>query len=372
MTLHQKQKKNDGTGVPTGELSFVASENMLAAALSKYIGETEKYLLLADTNTAKHCLPIIKNSPLSIPEAHIITIEAGEGSKNTGNLNFVWTRLQQAGAGRSTTLINLGGGMITDLGGFAASTYKRGIPFINIPTSLLGMADAAIGGKTGINLGQVKNQAGSFAHPEAVVIWPGFLYTLPIEDLLSGYAEMIKTALVSDKSLFAKIANIDPGSTERNKFIGNISGTLLREVAVIKKNICDTDFFDHGQRQCLNFGHSIGHAIEAMYLKWQQPLPHGYAIACGMICEAYLSEALAGLSHDDCERVQGLLTAIFPGIALQTKDLEEIIGLIRQDKKNTGGKIQMSLLQAIGQCTAGITCPEQLIRNSLIRYIELG
>lgn len=370
--LHQQQKKNEGTCVLTGELSFVASENMLAAALSKYIGETEKYLLLADTNTAKHCLPVIKNSPLNIPDTHIITIEAGEGSKNPASLNYVWTRLQQAGAGRRTTLINLGGGMITDLGGFAASTYKRGIPFINVPTSLVGMADAAIGGKTGINLGHVKNQAGSFASPEAVIIWPGFLYTLSLEELFSGYAEMIKTALVSDKSLFDKIYNTDFSLTERNTFIGKISRTLLREVAVIKKNICDTDFFDHGQRQCLNFGHSIGHAIEAMYLKRQEPLSHGYAVACGMICEAYLSEVLAGLSHDDCERVQGLLTAIYPGIALQTADLEEIIGLIRQDKKNTGGKIQMSLLRAIGQCNPGVPCPEQHIRKSLTKYIELG
>lgn len=372
MTLNQQQKKNEGTGFPAGELSFVASANMLTAMLSKYIGETEKNLLLADTNTAKHCLPIIKSTSLNIPDEHIIIIEAGEGSKNTSNLNYVWTRLQQAGAGRRTTLINLGGGMITDLGGFAASTYKRGIPFINVPTSLMGMADAAIGGKTGINLGQVKNQAGSFAHPVAVIIWPGFLYTLSMENLLPGYAEMIKTALVSDKSLFDKMYNIDLGSTERDTFIGNISGTLLREVAVIKKNISDKDFFDRGQRQCLNFGHSIGHAIEAMYMRRQYPLPHGYAVAFGMICEAYLSAVLAGLSHDDCERVQGLLTAIYPRVSLQTEDMEEIIGLIRQDKKNTGGEIQMSLLHAIGHCAPGVSCPEHLIRKSLIKYIALG
>lgn len=352
-------------------LLFASTQIELKKQLSPYIGETKNYLLLVDSNTLVYCLPVLKHLFPFIPDEQVISLDAGEENKDVARLLSLWRHLQDRNAGHDSTLVNLGGGMITDIGGFAASTFKRGIPFVHVPTSLIGMADAAIGGKTAINLGEVKNQAGTFARPEAVVVHPGFLHTLPWEELLSGYAEIIKTALAGDSRLFEEIFDINPNSESPEEFLQEHVGRLAEQAAGIKRSIAARDPYDRNERQGLNFGHTIGHAMEAFSLRSGMHLPHGYAIATGMICETWLSTRFLSLPHDEAERIVSLLTAIYPYIPFQKKDIPKLIVLMRHDKKNRKGGIRMSLLQSPGKCAFGIPVEEALIAEILLQYIHL-
>lgn len=346
-----------------------ASDNIIFAGpveleqlVHKYIGETEKNLILCDTNTASYCLPIIKNYLPDINDDQLIIIDAGDEEKNITSLHHIWSKMQSHGVYRSNLLINLGGGMITDIGGFAASTYKRGIPFVNIPTSLLGMVDAAIGGKTAINLSKVKNQVGSFKHAEAVIIYPPFLDTLPDEEKRSGYAELVKTALVFNKSLFQQLMKIDS--------LDFIDDEVIRMAASLKQGVTQKDFLDRAERQCLNFGHSIGHALEALYFSHGKELSHGYAVAAGILCEAYISTRVTKLPPEDFEGIQKHILDGFPTVAFSAQDIHDILALIRHDKKNFDGDIRMSLLSNIGHCKQAIPIPPELIEESLMYYIK--
>lgn len=345
-----------------------ASDNIIFASpveleqlVHKYIGETEKNLILCDTNTASYCLPIIKAYLPEINDDQLIIIDAGDEEKNATSLHHIWSKMQFHGVDRSNLLINLGGGVITDIGGFAASTYKRGIPFVNIPTTLLGMVDAAIGGKTAINLSKIKNQVGTFKHAETVIIYPPFLETLPDEEKRSGYAELVKTALVFNKSLFQQLMNMD--------FMDHFDDEIIRMAAGLKQAVTQKDFLDRAERQCLNFGHSIGHALEALYFSHGKELSHGYAVAAGILCEAYISKWVTKLPHEDFEDIQKHILEGFPKVAFSVEDIQNILALIKHDKKNYDGKIQMSLIKGIGQCEFGITVPEKAIRDALVYYI---
>lgn len=330
--------------------------------LASYIGETEKNFVLADSNTARHCFPVLKQALPFLDDDRLIVVDAGDDEKNITNLHHIWSSMQFAGADRKSCLINLGGGMISDLGGFAASTYLRGIQFINIPTSLLGMVDAAIGGKTSINISKVKNQAGTFARARAIIINPVFLDTLPEEELLSGYAEVLKTAIVFDRELYYELIETNPEQL--------LLFDVIRKAAMIKKEITERDFHDHGTRQCLNFGHTIGHGLEAFYLIRGQELKHGYAVAAGMVCEAYISAKMLNLAEQSLQQITDYCKRSFPITGFREKDIDDIIALLRHDKKSYEEEIRMSLINTIGNCTFGVAIPEDLIRESLMYYLQ--
>jgi len=329
--------------------------------LSDYIGETEKNLVLTDTNTARYCFPILKKHIPSFPDDGLITIDAGDEEKNISSLHYIWSAMHFNGANRSSCLLNLGGGMISDLGGFAASTYLRGVAFVNIPTSLLGMVDAAIGGKTAINISKVKNQAGTFARARAVIIHPPFLKTLPEDEFLSGYAEVLKTAIVFDRELYYDLIETRPDELPMED--------VIRKTASTKNEATARDFQDHKERQCLNFGHTIGHGLEAIYLSKGQELKHGFAVAAGMLCEAYISAGILKLHDQGLQQITDYIRRTFPPVKFREKDIDDIIALIRYDKKSFRGEVRMSLINGIGNCKFGIAVPEKMIRDALAYYI---
>jgi 3-dehydroquinate synthase len=345
-------------------------------SLSEFINDdyklSENDFVLADSNTAKHCYPILKKISNHLNEDHLIIIEPGEEEKNITSLHHIWNFLQHAGANRDSRLFNLGGGMITDIGGFAASTYKRGIPFIHIPTSLMGMVDAAIGGKTAINLGQVKNQVGSFSLPEAVLIHHGFLLSLPWEEFHSGYAEIIKISLTFDSSLWQLLRDIHLTEHGREKICQQLGESICFKAASLKSRVVSRDFIDGGERQCLNFGHSIGHALEAFFLGNGKELKHGLAVAVGMICESYISTQILDFEIEEAEIIKEYILKNFPKIDFGERDIDDIMILLKHDKKNLEKEIIMSLLSAPGKCVYGTPCPEEIIRDSLSYYINLS
>jgi 3-dehydroquinate synthase len=338
--------------------------------LYKYIGETEKNFLLTDTNTRQHCLPLLEGKNHTFHDTQIITLDAGEREKNIEGLNHIWNFLQHAGADRSSTLINLGGGMISDIGGFAASTYQRGMHFINVPTSLMGMADASIGGKTAINLGAVKNQAGTFAFAENVLICTEFLYSLPEDELLAGYAEVVKGALAFDKDFWYRIKTIKVKEQRTELLIRKLDEGILWKSIQLKVEAVKNDLNDHGSRQALNFGHSVGHGLEALYQSNGKSLPHGFAVAAGMICEAFISQQLTGLKNYAFKEIERYLKATFPLVEISNDQIDKIVQLIRYDKKNRGDDIKMSLLEDPGKCRTGVVCSEEMVRQALRHYTK--
>lgn len=359
--------------IPCGgySLHHAGTTESLTTLMAGYARQEDKIFFLADTLTAIHCLPPVRERFTRFDERAVIIIEAGEPSKTAATSERIWHALMEGGAGRGSLLFNLGGGVVTDLGGYAASTFRRGIPFVNVPTTLLGMVDAAIGGKTAVNLGHVKNQAGTFAFPEAVIIHPPFLHTLPKDELLAGYAEMLKTAIVGGKELFDTLLQMDAGAMGSDDFVQATDGGLIMKAALLKADICARDPFDRGIRQVLNFGHSVGHALEALYGGRGQVLRHGYAVAAGMVCEAWLAVRLAGLPAGQQQRIEDHLLAGFPAVDYREEDLPEILRLMGYDKKNERGGLRLSLPESIGSCRSGVACPEALVLESLSHYLKI-
>ena len=272
------------------EQRIIISRNLhqeLATAISEC--EHDRLFVLTDENTEKNCWPLIKDF-LCLRNAQLITIKADDTNKTLESVCHVWSELQRMGATRHSCMINLGGGMVTDLGGFAASTYKRGIDFINIPTTLLAMVDASVGGKTGINYGGLKNEIGVFNDSKYVILDTHFLQTLDRENILSGYAEMLKHGLISDEKMWAELIG----------FMDDIStlNQLLADSVKVKERIVEEDPKEHGIRKALNVGHTVGHAFESFAMKKGKPILHGYAVAYGMIAELYLSAVKCGFPQD--------------------------------------------------------------------------
>ena len=317
---------------------------VLIGSIDTLLGEHLKdnyssYTVLVDENTRRDCYPLIKDS---LPVHSVMEINSGEENKNLTTCVDIWTYLTTNEVDRSAILINLGGGVIGDMGGFSASCYKRGIDFINIPTTLLAQVDASVGGKLGIDFNGYKNHIGLFTEPEAVLIDPIFLETLPHKELLSGFAEIIKHGLIADRSYWNKAKSL-PITPEN-------AGLLIHESVEIKKNVVSSDFKEAGKRKLLNFGHTIGHAIESFFMESpdHERLLHGEAIAIGMIAEAWLSMKYGSLSGEELKEISTYLLALYGKVVIEEKYFDEIMGRMSQDKKNKDNKLLFTLLEQIG------------------------
>jgi 3-dehydroquinate synthase len=322
-----------------------------------------KIFIIVDENTNEYCLP--KLLPLIEYEAEIeiIELESGEVNKTIETCVQVWNVLIELGGDRKSLIINLGGGVITDMGGFIASTYKRGIAFINIPTTLLSMVDASVGGKNGVDLGGLKNQIGTITNPVMVIIDSEFLETLPKNEMRSGLAEMLKHGLIAKRShweRFKKYEEID---------YDNFDDYIFESVA-IKNNIVTQDPTEKGIRKALNFGHTLGHAIETYFLENpdKQTLLHGEAIAVGMILEAYISMDKKLISQSEYLEIKNQLNTIFEKINIEEKEHKNIIDLLIHDKKNEYGKIQFALLEGIGNIKLDQTTDNEIITKAFHDY----
>lgn len=330
--------------------------------LSEFLIEKSysKVFILVDNHTKKHCLPILK--PF-FAHFQLIEIKAGELHKNIETLQYIWLQLQVNKAERSSLFINLGGGVISDIGGFAAATFKRGIDFVNVPTTLLGMVDASIGGKLGIDLLGIKNEIGLFKHPKLIVVNPIFLETLPKDELLSGFAEMVKHSLIADKKLWNNLQNVS------NLTVKNLTPFIYQSIK-IKVNIVSKDPTEKNLRKALNFGHTIGHALEtASLLSAQKTLLHGHAIALGMLAEAWLSKELGYLSHKEFEQINSFISTYF-NLLHFAPNFDELHSLMKHDKKIKDGEIQFSLIKKIGTPKLQINCDVNLIKESIANCVS--
>src|SRR5690554_6019707 len=290
--------------------------------------------ILVDENTEKLCLPVFYAKSKLDGQCRILKIESGERNKNIASSTRLWEQLSTKGADRNSLLINLGGGMITDLGGFVASTFKRGIDFINIPTTLLGMVDASIGGKNGIDFGPAKNQIGTVNTPEMVIVENAFLKSLPQRQLTSGMAEMIKHSLISSRHSWERIQKVNSKNILDHE-------DLIWESIEIKEGIVVLDPFETGLRKTLNYGHTLGHAIESHSLEnpAQNGLLHGEAIAIGMVLATYISNKLLGFPEEELLKVSFFIKSLYPTIRFTEKEIHNIIDLLIYDKKNREGKV---------------------------------
>jgi 3-dehydroquinate synthase len=334
----------------------------LASAMAEC--EKDRLFVLVDENTRRLCLPLISNID-GISEAKVITIGATDEHKTLETLAHVWDALQQGGATRHSLMINLGGGMVTDLGGFAAATFKRGLNYINIPTTLLAMVDASVGGKTGINFGGLKNEIGVFSTASSVLLDTMFLNTLDTENLLSGYAEMLKHGLISDQQHWAELLQFSFGSSDT---LQPLQAMLKRSVAV-KQRIVEEDPTEKGLRKALNLGHTIGHAFESLALQ-RQPVLHGYAVAYGLVCELYLSCIKTGFPTDKMRQTVSFIRQHYGQMAITCDDYPTLLRLMTHDKKNIAGEINFTLLGDIGDIRINQTATEDEIKEALDFYRE--
>ncbi len=326
-------------------------------------GNYSRVAVLTDENTNQHCLPEIRKI---LPETTVfIQIQSGEENKNIASCTHIWKELTDAGFDRKGLLINLGGGVITDMGGFCAATYKRGIRFINIPTTLLSQVDASVGGKLGIDFMGFKNHIGLFQDADAVLIDPRFLSTLPFRELRSGYAEVLKHALIADLAHWRTLPK--EGWQDLNW------REIIKHSVEIKHSITTADPTEKGLRKVLNFGHTIGHAIESFFLEQaENKLLHGEAIAIGMICESYLAQQKSGLTAESLKEICHYIASVWPTEPINQDIFPAIMDLALQDKKNEQGVINCTLLAKTGEAVINIPISRQDIRESLEWYNKKG
>lgn len=342
------------TNNATEELENIISES-----------KNDKFFILTDSNTNKNCLNMLHCSEL-IANAHIITIKADDTNKNIESTAHVWKELSDNGCTRHSCLINIGGGMVTDLGGFAASTFKRGIDFINIPTTLLSMVDASVGGKTGINFNGLKNEIGVFNDAKAVIIDTAFLKTLDQHNICSGYAEMLKHSLLKDYKMWVQHINFNLYSPDFDPLLN-----MIKESVEVKERIVSEDPHESGIRKALNLGHTAGHAFESYAMHTNRPILHGYAVAYGIICELYLSHALQGFPLDKMRQTVNFIKENYGRMNITCDDYESLYSLMKHDKKNTGNEINFTLLKDVGNIKINQTVSKELILESLDFYREI-
>ena len=340
-------------------------EEVLTAAVAEC--EKDRLFILTDETTQALCLPVIERYDC-LKGAQVITIGATDTHKTLDSLAHVWEALGEGGATRHSLLINLGGGMVTDLGGFAASTFKRGINYINIPTTLLSMVDASVGGKTGINFRGLKNEIGVFNNAATVILDTQFLKTLDAENILSGYAEMLKHGLIDSEAHWAELVNFSLGNIESIETLGNLSKILEKSVAV-KQRIVTEDPTEQGIRKALNLGHTAGHAFESFALK-HQPILHGYAVAYGLVCELYLSCIKTGFPTDKMHQTVNFIHEHYGKMAITCDDYPQLMELMTHDKKNVAGIINFTLLGGIGDIRINQTATKDEIYEALDFYRE--
>ena len=312
---------------------------------------------LFDTNTYQLCAPLLQKF---LQDDAKIIVRAGDVHKDLSALSEVWSGLQSAAATRHSLLVNVGGGMLTDLGGFAAATYKRGIRFVNVPTTLLAMVDAAVGGKTGVNFGGFKNEIGAFHEADVVFICTDLLRTLDMPNLVSGYAEMLKHSLLSNREMWARHLQFP---LENPDFV--VLQNMVRESISFKQSIVAQDPHEKGLRKSLNLGHTIGHALESVLLHKETPMLHGYAVAWGLLGELYLSVVQKGFPVEALRLTTQFVVEHYGRPNISCKDYEALLDRMRHDKKNVGKQVNFTLLSDIGQLCLDETASDELIKEAL-------
>ncbi len=349
--------------------SIVYFQEETYVQLNKYLKKASHstIFILVDTNTHEHCLAYFMSQLEVNTPIEVIEIEAGEINKNIETCSGVWNVLSELGADRKSLLINLGGGVVTDLGGFVACTFKRGVSYINVPTTLLAQVDASVGGKTGVDLGNLKNMVGVISESEMVLIDTNYLETLPNNELRSGFAEMLKHGLITDADYWQRLNQIKELTT-------NDLSSLIHESVTIKNKIVTVDPTEQNIRKYLNFGHTLGHAIESYFLTHPEKttLLHGEAIAIGMIVESFLATKLTGLKTEELDIISKSFLAIYPKVEIHKNDYQPIIDLLIFDKKNVGGKVLFVLLNKIGEAVFNCEVPKDLLTDSLDYYNSLA
>lgn len=337
-------------------------ERDLVSAISEC--EHDRIFVLTDETTQQLCWPKIKNFK-ALKDSTPIIIKATDTHKNLDTLSQVWQALSNGGATRHSLMINLGGGMVTDLGGFAASTFKRGIDFINIPTTLLAMVDASVGGKTGINFGGLKNEIGVFSDSRFVIINTQFLDTLDHDNICSGYAEMLKHGLISDERTWAELVTFDLDNPDLSQL-----QRMVAESIKVKERIVEADPHEHGIRKALNLGHTMGHAFESFAMRRGTPILHGYAVAYGLISELYMSARKTAFPTDRMHQTVRFIRENYGTLNITCDDYPTLIELMRHDKKNTSGIINFTLLGNVGDIRINQTANEEEIKEALDFFRE--
>ena len=338
----------------------------LESSVATAVGECERdrIFILVDETTQRLCLPLVASFEC-LREAEIITIGATDSNKTLDSLSHVWSELQQGGATRHSLMVNLGGGMVTDLGGFAASTFKRGLNYINIPTTLLAMVDASVGGKTGINFGGLKNEIGVFSTAKSVILDTTFLKTMDHENICSGYAEMLKHGLIStDAGMWEELLNFDLDVIDYYQL-----GHMLADSVKVKERIVEEDPTERGIRKALNLGHTVGHAFESLALKRVVVL-HGYAVAWGLICELYLSHVKTGFPIEKMRQTVCFINEHYGKMPITCDDYPALLELMTHDKKNIGDAINFTLLGDVGDIRINQTATKEEIEEALDFYRE--
>ncbi len=345
----------------------VYGSNCVADDLAEILSgrEPKQLFLLTDEGSQNHCVKALGRAADLIPSENRITIAAGDDAKDYKSALSIWEFLSSHGATRKATLVNLGGGMPCDLGGFCAATFKRGIDFINIPTTLLSQVDASLGGKTGMNLGSLKNEIGVFAKASHVLICSDFLRTLDRQNLLSGFAEMIKHALIHDQGELDALLGFDFDHVDYDLLHDMVGRSIL-----IKDFFVKSDPFEKGLRKALNFGHTFGHAFETFSMRHGHPILHGHAVAYGMACELILSRDRVGLDPAATQSIVNRIGELYGKPSATLSDVDELVELMRHDKKNDSRGINFTLLPKVGEVIVNQIAEPEEIKSILSSYLK--
>ena len=342
----------------------VLYSNNVDATLNSIIegGNYNAIMVHVDENTRQLALPLLP----CLSNAHIIEIAPGDNNKNIDTLSRVWSEMAQCGATRHSLMVNLGGGMVTDLGGFAAATFKRGINFVNVPTTLLGAIDASVGGKTGINFNGLKNEIGAFAPAKAVIVSTIFFHTLSEQEFKSGFAEMLKHAMLHSHESFEQLLNFDFKAIDYDLLL-----QMMQESLLIKQHIVEQDPNEQGIRKALNLGHTVGHAFESKALADGKPVPHGFAVAWGLVTEAVLSHILKQFPSKDLYSLVHFVKDNYGAFHITCDHYDQLIDLMRHDKKSRDREINLTLLEDCGSPIINNTINEDDIKTALDIYRDL-
>lgn len=331
--------------------------------ISKY--PQDKVFIVVDEHTRKSCLPIMLNLLPSISSFPVLEILSGEENKSLDSVIRVWNFLEENKADRKSLLINLGGGMLSDLCGFAASCFKRGLHFVNVPTTLLSQVDASVGGKTGVNFNGLKNEIGVFNQPRTVIIASQFLRSLDRDNLLSGYAEMLKHGLIHSKQHWEELMTIDFNNIDFDKL-----NEMVGHSVAIKEYYVEKDPTEQNIRKALNFGHTAGHAFESLALYQNRPILHGFAVAFGIVVELYLSALKVGFSMSEVENISEWIFKTYGQFRIEKADFEALYTKMTKDKKNEGNHINFTLIPEIGKVETNIDCDKHLIIEALEFFVK--
>lgn len=346
------------------ELIFTNDVSGAVSSIRSSMGMSSAWVLM-DENVERLVWPGMMDCD-GFKGAHKIVVPSGDENKNLDTLSYIWGLLQEQGATRRSLLINLGGGVVTDMGGFAAATFKRGIRFVNVPTTLLSAVDAAVGGKTGINFNGFKNEIGAFCEASAVVVSTCMFDTLPEREILSGYAEMLKHGMLSGGGQYGELLAFDPVADDRERLL-----SLLRDSVEVKRRIVAEDPHESGLRKALNLGHTAGHAFESLALRRGKPVPHGYAVAWGCVVELVLSHIEKGFPAAELRRFADYVLTHYGAYFIDCSDYGALLELMRHDKKNDSASVNFTLLEDVGIVDINCICDDEKIKMALDLYRDL-